>query len=62
MLDDLDPFELEEVEPPELVLPDDEDELVDPDEEETEDELDPPREKLNPATLLLPEVRSNSGT
>ena len=64
-LDDPELLEPEELELLELVLPDDEDEPEDPPEElleETEEVEDWVREKLNPPTLLEPELLSNSGT
>ncbi len=60
-LEDPELFELEVVERLEFMLPDDEDELVDPTEEVLENDLAPAREKLNIPLLPVPEVRSNSG-
>ena len=59
----LDELELDELELLERDLPDDEDELEDDEDEdvpENEDEL--LRDRLNPPTLPVPEVLSNSGT
>jgi len=61
--DDLEPLELDEEELLELVLlAEEEDVLVEPDEEVLENDLDPAREKLNDPLLPVSEVRSNSGT